>query len=179
MIRVCPNCLTERPLTEFYCEGTRDDLPCHWDLSGVDIGDPGGTQPPSPPGPTPIVPLVCPNGHAVGEGNLICPVCETPISGELLPPPPAPCQEPTPGMEPTVIDGWRLNVRLPVSTPVRERFIAVRESDGRRAELTLYAEGSEPDPAVTKPSASCLATASRRSSRQADGTTAHSRLRKN
>jgi serine/threonine protein kinase len=51
-------------------------------------------------------------------------------------------------MEPTVIDGWSLSARLPVSTPVGERFIAVRESDGRRAELTLYAEGSEPDPAV-------------------------------
>jgi serine/threonine protein kinase len=31
---------------------------------------------------------------------------------------------------------------------MRERFTAVRESDGRQAVLTLYAQGSEPDPAV-------------------------------
>jgi hypothetical protein len=56
--------------------------------------------------------------------------------------------EPTPGTEPTAVEGWRLNVRLLASSPVRERFVAVREKDGRQAVLTLYAQGSEPDPAV-------------------------------
>jgi primosomal replication protein N'' len=50
MIRICPNCRTERPLTEFYCEGNRDGLTCHWDLSGVEISEPGASSsPPAPP----------------------------------------------------------------------------------------------------------------------------------
>ena len=46
MIRLCPNCRTERPLTEFYCEGTRDGVTCHWDLSGVEISEPGAASSP-------------------------------------------------------------------------------------------------------------------------------------
>ena len=41
MIRLCPKCLTERPLTELSCEYTSDGKTCHWDLSGVDISAPG------------------------------------------------------------------------------------------------------------------------------------------
>jgi primosomal replication protein N'' len=37
---------------------------------------------------------------------------------------------------------------VPASSAIRERFVAVRESDDRQAVLTLFAEGSEPDPAV-------------------------------
>jgi primosomal replication protein N'' len=143
MIRLCPNCRTERPLTEFYCEGTRDGLACHWDLSGVEISEPGAARPPPAPLPTG---LRCSNGHAVGQGDLICPVCEAPVAGAIAPPSPAPGSELK--TEPTVVDEWRLNVRLPASSSVRECFVAVRESDGRQAMLTLYAEGAEPDPAV-------------------------------
>ena len=147
MIRLCPNCRTERPLTEFYCEGTRDGVTCHWDLSGVEFSEPGAARVPSGQAPAPTAPM-CPNGHAVGEGDLICPVCEAPVAGAVPRPPTAPHADPTLDTEPTVVEGWRLNVRLTASSPVRERFIAVRESDGRQAVLTLYAEGSEPDPAV-------------------------------
>ena len=35
MIRLCPNCDTERPLTEIFCEGTVDAHNCGWDLSAV------------------------------------------------------------------------------------------------------------------------------------------------
>lgn len=146
MIRLCPNCRTERPLTEFYCEGTRDGLTCHWDLSGVEIGEPGTiARPPSAPPPSAAGP-VCPNGHAIGQGDLICPVCEAPVGDAM--PPVSSTPESTPDLEPTIVEGWRLNARLPTSSPVRERFIAVRERDGRQAVLTLYAQGSEPDPAV-------------------------------
>jgi primosomal replication protein N'' len=145
MIRLCPNCRTERPLTEFYCEGNRDGLTCHWDLSGVEISEPGA--PSSPPAPAPTIPR-CPNGHAAGDGDLICLVCEAPIGGAIAPPSPPPPTAPPLATEATVIDGWQLNERLPASSSVRECFVAVRESDGRQAMLTLYAEGSEPDPAV-------------------------------
>ena len=143
MIRLCPNCRTERPLTEFYCEGTREGLTCHWDLSSVEIGEPGAALPEVTTTPAATI-AMCPNGHAVGEGDLICPVCEAPVATPIGRPHP----EPSLDAEPTLIEGWRLNVRLPGSSPVRESFVAVRESDNRRAILTLYAEGFEPDPAV-------------------------------
>src|SRR5262249_19031330 len=50
--------------------------------------------------------------------------------------------------EETVIEGWRLTLRLPTSSAVRERFVAVHAPDDRQAILTLYAPGSEPDPAI-------------------------------
>jgi hypothetical protein len=80
---------------------------------------------------------VCPNGHPVGAGDLICPVCESVVErGSAAPP------------EETVIEGWRLTAPLPASSAVRERFVAVHGAEDRQAVLTLYASGSEPDPAV-------------------------------
>ncbi|MCC6776085.1 MAG: DUF4011 domain-containing protein [Hyphomicrobiales bacterium] len=149
MIRFCPNCRTERPLTELFCEGTVDGQACHWDLSGVDIRAPG-TAPPSPPLPPPSA--VCPNGHPISVGDLICPVCESAIESTEASPhleegSAAPYDAGAPSEE-TVIEGWRLTVRLPASSAVRERFVAVRASDARQAVLTLYAPGSEPDPTI-------------------------------
>lgn len=149
MIRLCPNCRTERPLTEFFCEGALNGSTCHWDLSGVEISEPGAVRPrPVIPFPSAPATSVCPNGHAVGQGDLLCPVCEAPVTDTTSPSGPAPEPEPAPNTEPSVIEGWQVSDRLPSSSPVRERFIAVREPDGRRAVLTLYAQGSEPDTAV-------------------------------
>ena len=147
MIRLCPNCNTERPLTEFFCEGTRDGATCHWDLSGVKIDQPGALLRPVPEAPSSAPGPVCPNGHAVEQGDLLCPICELPV-GDLMTPPLPGSSEAAPDSESTVVEGWRLMGRLPASSPVRERFVAVRESDGRQAVLTLYAQGSEPDPSV-------------------------------
>jgi len=146
MIRFCPNCSTERPLTEFFCEGMRDGATCHWDLSVVEIVQPGTSPRPVSAALQTSGP-VCPNGHSVGPGDLLCPVCELPV-GVLAAPALFETPQAAPEAESTVVDGWRLQVRLPASSPVRERFVAVRESDGRQAVLTLYAQGSEPDPAV-------------------------------
>jgi primosomal replication protein N'' len=147
MIRLCPNCRMERPLTEFYCEGTREGVTCHWDLSTVEISEPGGASPEIAAAPAPTA-AMCSNGHPVGQGDLICPVCEAPVTGAIIPPPAAPHRETSSDTEPSLVQGWRLNARLQGPSPVRESFIAVRESDGRQAVLTLYAEGFEPDPAV-------------------------------
>ncbi|QNA83795.1 DUF4011 domain-containing protein [Sphingomonas sp. So64.6b] len=48
----------------------------------------------------------------------------------------------------TRVAGWRLLRRLPTTSAVRERYETVRDADGREAVLTLYANGSEPDPEV-------------------------------
>jgi serine/threonine protein kinase len=56
--------------------------------------------------------------------------------------------EPEPEAAETVIDGWRLHDRMAASGSVRERFVAVHQTDGQRGVLTLYAAGSEPDRAI-------------------------------
>ena len=149
MIRLCPNCDTERPVTEFFCEGTVDGHKCGWDLSLIDPTPPGPPQP-VPPAPTPSIPT-CRNGHANSPGDLICSTC-----GEILdePAPPVSQPEPRPRPDPepspveTIIDGWRLMDRIKSSSTVRERYTAIQDSSGRRGVLTLYATASEPDGAI-------------------------------
>jgi primosomal replication protein N'' len=145
MIRLCPNCSTERPLSEFYCEGTREGAICGWDLSGVEIREQGSPVPPIPKVPSVPVGNTCPNGHVVSVGDLICPVCEaTIVSGT----PDVPPGQAPPHDQPTMVDGWQLSSRLSASSPLREQYVAVRIADGRQAVLTLYAAGSQLDPAV-------------------------------
>lgn len=147
-IRYCPNCNTERELDESFCEGTVDGAPCGWNLSGVPIRLRGAGAPAPPPPAPPVDPapepqpppagLACPGGHPVGAGDLLCPTC-----GAFV--------DDTPAVDPgapSAVDGWELGRRLPTASRVRERFVAVHAESGRQAVLTLYAEGSDPDPAV-------------------------------
>ncbi|WP_209910142.1 AAA domain-containing protein [Bradyrhizobium elkanii] len=151
MIRLCPNCTTERPVTEIFCEGTLNGQTCGWDLSTVDITPRSATRPkPNPPvNPSASIPI-CRNGHQGSPGDLICSVCGEPIIERQEAPSPA---EPMPGPElapegETIVDGWRLQDRIASSSAVRERFVATRDSDGQRGILTLYAIGAEPDQAI-------------------------------
>ena len=151
MIRLCPNCNTERPLTELFCEGTIDGHNCGWDLSAVDITAPGArgnkpTEVRTPPGnPS------CRNGHPNFPGDLICGICGEPIEASHVESTQDERERPSETQPPeseTMIDGWRLLNRIASSSGVRERFVALRDSDGRRGVLTLYAPGSEPDQTV-------------------------------
>ncbi len=156
MMRFCPNCETERDLAELVCEGTVNGHSCGWDLSDVPIR-PKGWRPHSPAKDDSVdtsAPTVrtCSNGHPVDEGDLICPVCGANVDdAEDIPPAaPAPTTDADhaqPPEQPTSVDGWRLEGRLPVAGRVRERFCATHE-DGRQGVLTLYALGSDPDPDV-------------------------------
>lgn len=148
MIRLCPSCNTERPVTEFFCEGTVEGHNCGWDLSSVDVTTQGTSPAPVPGAPAPANPT-CPNGHPNTPGDLICSICGE-ILEEISAPAPQPETEPGSGPAPveTTIDGWRLQDRIVSSSAVRERFAAVREYDGRRGVLTLYAAFSEPDDAI-------------------------------
>lgn len=151
MIRLCPNCQTERPVTEYFCEGTVEGHNCGWDLSSVDVTPPNRPQPaPVPPAPTPSNPT-CRNGHTNSPGDLICSTCGE-ILDESAPPAPQSESRPEPDTElsptETIIDGWRLLDRIESSSTVRERYTAVQDSSGRRGVLTLYATASEPDGAI-------------------------------
>ncbi|PAY08525.1 histidine kinase [Bradyrhizobium sp. UFLA03-84] len=151
MIRLCPNCTTERPVTEIFCEGVVNGQTCGWDLSAVDITAPGTTKlKPSPPLTSQSKDPTCRNGHQGSPGDLVCGVCGEPIVESAEQPSPAE-PPPTPELPPeteTVVDGWRLQDRIASSSAVRERFVATRASDGQRGILTLYAVGSEPDQAI-------------------------------
>lgn len=153
MMRFCPNCRTERPLEEFYCEGTVEGGPCDWDLSQLPVR-PSGWRPSAvelPAEPALAPPVACPNGHAVEAGDLMCHVCGADVEGlspHIANGSGSGATDEAEATEATAIAGWRLERRLPSSSQVRERFVAASETTGREAILTLYAAGHEPDPDV-------------------------------
>lgn len=163
MIRFCPNCQTERSLDEMFCEGERDGHPCDWDVSSLPMR-PEGWRPEQAVAPAParLAGARCLNGHTLEPGDLICPECgadadETVADGS---PPPSPAGIGEPAQSgildtatelpsvPTAIGDWTLLRRVETGSQVQERYEAERASDGRRAILVLYAQGSEPDPEV-------------------------------
>ncbi|MBY8823220.1 AAA domain-containing protein [Sphingomonas colocasiae] len=163
MMRFCPNCATERSVGEIFCEGEIDGRQCDWPLSGVPIRAPGWRpDAAAPPPPSPAATPACANGHPAEPGDLICATCGADIveaeAATSAPPPPAagdatgtparPLQSAPASASKTMIGDWRLLRRLPTTSHVRERYEAARASDGREAVLTLYAQGSEPDPEV-------------------------------
>lgn len=164
MIRFCPNCRSERPIDEMFCEGELDGKLCDWPLSGVALRQPGWRPPEQESAASalsvePVAPQ-CANGHPVEAGDLICAICGADVatstgSGDAEEPAgplsvdtqtvSAPDDPPT---SETRIGEWRLLRRLATTSHVRERYEAVRDTDGREAIVTLYALGSEPDPDV-------------------------------
>ncbi len=144
MIRFCPNCQSERPLTEFLCLGQIAGADCGWDLSQIAI-HPEGWQPdisfPEPPPVDAQPSRLCPNGHAAEAGDLICPICSADVSEDTA----FTSGVASPG--PTRIAGWSVDRQLTTTSRVRERFL-VNNDEGHVAQLTLYALGSEPDDQV-------------------------------
>lgn len=149
LVRLCPNCGSERPSHEFQCENVVDGCDCGWSLleeplrpAGAPVATPVAAGPVLPPHPR----RFCANGHPLEDGDQLCMECGAePASG--------PTEQGAPDAatagpdEPTVIDGWPLRQRLPSGTGEPwERFLV--ERDGGDALLTLYNPGSEPDPAV-------------------------------
>ncbi len=155
MIRFCPNCQSERSLSEIFCEGSIQGQPCGWDLSAEAIHPAGwrpqpvltqeAIAPPASEPPAASAPL-CANGHPLQPGDLMCLECgAAPAEGPL------PMQAeatPQPAVTETLIDGWRLLRQIASSDGVRERYLAEHAEGARQAVLTLYRPGAEPDPAI-------------------------------
>ncbi|WP_116811556.1 AAA domain-containing protein [Steroidobacter cummioxidans] len=136
MIRLCPNCRTERALTELFCLGEFESAPCSWDLTSTPISEPGrGHEPQTPVG------AVCTNGHPMAVGDFLCAQCGADVATAIS-------ERPATAETSADIGGWRRVRELPSSDKVRERFIVARVTDGYQAEMSLYSVGSEPDPAV-------------------------------
>lgn len=171
MMRFCPNCETERLLHEIFCEGTVYGSPCGWDLSSEPIRETGWR-------PQPVITAQdiqktsgsttqeqgahCVNGHPLDEGDFICMVCGADLAESPLSDPQT--QEPSGAAMPafsasgeinapettdeTVIDGWRILETLSVTDGVRVRYLTEQIETRRRAVLTLYQAGCEPETAV-------------------------------
>lgn len=151
MIRFCPNCETERPADESFCEGFVGDVQCAWPLSSVPLRAEGWRPAPASTvagdAPAPAS-AQCPNGHPAALGDLICKICGEDINdagegGSGVDVPAAAGDEAAD--TPTSIDGWTILDRLPSAADIEQRFSAERESDGQTALLILYHEASEPD----------------------------------
>ena len=136
MMRFCPNCETERPITELVCEGVVDGRACGWDLNGLPLKAEGWRPAPPVIAAAPADGPTCQNGHAMSVGDLLCPVCGADLAEEALTSDGSPA-------EVTEIAGWRLERALPLTSETEARYLVSR--DGREAVLTLYAPGREPD----------------------------------
>ena len=162
MIRFCPNCKTERQLSELFCEGTYGGKRCVWTLSDEPVRQSGWRPEPVVTVEAAVAPVSksetisaqqghCTNGHAMDASDFICVECGADRLGEsgVSPAANGPGNvDAIPATQETVIDGWRL-LRLLGATPrVRDRYLAQREGDERLAVLTLYQHGAEPDPAI-------------------------------
>jgi primosomal replication protein N'' len=155
MMRLCPSCDSERDPSEVFCQGTVNGRECGWDLSTVPmrlVGWKPTVAQAADPAPVAEA-VVCTNGHPMEPGDLLCGACGADAASEASsaitePATAEAADDEEPGASPTVIAGWRLERAVGNGSPVRQRYTAVRQSDGEEALLTLYAQGSEPDPEV-------------------------------
>lgn len=142
LVRICPNCGSERPATEVSCQGEYQGRTCNWSLFDVPLATPGVPEParePLPPEGAAGSERLCVNGHPVSEGDLLCLICGADLASEVPEPPP---------LSETVIDGWRLVESLDTHSSIHERFVVEAEDGKRRALLTLYRARSEPDSSI-------------------------------
>ena len=163
LVRRCPNCGSDRLVSELFCENICNGIQCLWDLAGIEIRQEGATtEPATPTGPSAAIKR-CVNGHVMDAGDEMCLECgadfapviaedETDLSGTAagLGGLGENAQaEYTDDASPRVIGGWSLLRRRPTAapSPLYECFEA-SASDGRLALVTLYQLGAEPDPAV-------------------------------
>lgn len=156
MIRFCPHCLTERPLTEIFCAGQTQTQQgslqlCGWDLTLEPI-HPEGWRPEVQQTSPVEAPFGndgetqnhqqrhCENGHLMAEDDFICLECGADVAAEpVIEILSSPHQQ---------IGAWRLERRINGSDSPRERYFVTHCTEEKNGVLTLYQKGEEPDPAV-------------------------------
>lgn len=157
MMRFCPHCETERSLYEIFCEGTIETGVCGWDLSNEPIRE-SGWRPLSIVTAEELTEQIsslphCVNGHPMDEGDLMCMVCGGDlakldvIEQEVISAATQTLESASQAVE-TTIDNWRILNTLSTTDGTRERYLAERIEDKKRAVLTLYHAGAEPDVAI-------------------------------
>ncbi len=147
MMRLCPNCETERPITEYFCEGEVASQRCNWSLLDLPLKPPGWRPTAVVPAEVAVAvaPFTCTNGHGMKEGDLLCAVCGGDAATQDALPAPVSTGEET---SETVIAGWRVLRQISNTVGLRDRYLVEQAEGDRRGVLTLYYHGAEPDPAV-------------------------------
>ena len=152
MMRFCPNCQTERSLHEIFCEGVINGDVCGWDLSSVTISE-TGWRPQNVITVNDVLPgnpvARCVNGHIMDAGDLICMECGADLanidSSENTEQISSNQEELVTDSHITTIDNWQLLQLISQTDGVRERYLVKRLKDEKRAVLTLYHAGYEPN----------------------------------
>ena len=87
LIRNCPSCHSERPLSESHCQNIVDAKPCYFSLMTVMPVQAGNrTANTTANTESPIIAIAtCPNGHAISPGDLMCGVCGADIEEDSPP----------------------------------------------------------------------------------------------
>src|SRR5688572_18900254 len=116
-VRICPQCRTERSVTESFCETVIDSKLCSWPLSDEPTRRQGQVDEPSESPPR--VGGVCRNGHSVEIGDQICVVCGADLVGQAANPHARP-----PPDGPTEIDAWQVAESLP-GTAAWQRYLVI------------------------------------------------------
>ncbi len=174
-IRFCPNCESERTITEMFCEGTVDSQRCNWNLLDVTMR-PFGWR------PTPVVsaerlsgpldPLATPStttellttnrsttASAHERATPTPPECTNGHAMELgdlmcstcgadASPAASTIAASSQDQLSTVIAGWRVVRPISSTISLSDRYLVDEIASGRRGVMTLYHHGAEPDPTV-------------------------------
>ncbi len=151
LVRHCPNCASDRPVTEILCEGLKDGAQCLWPLSGEEIREEGAlTESPDNVPHDDAEHRRCLNGHAMEAGDELCLRCGADAAPVQVVAPKNPTQDSDPEPSaPEFIGNW-LIVRKHDAPSADTPFLIFdgRGTDGREVQITLYRPDAEPDPAV-------------------------------
>lgn len=156
MIRFCPHCLTERPLTEIFCAGQiqtehGNSQLCGWDLT-LEAIHPEGWRPEDvqvnsndfPANDTAEAENLhqrhCENGHPMDAEDFICLECGADVAAEGA------IDEPSSSYP--QIGSWRIERRVNATDSPRERYFVTHCDEEKSGVLTLYQKGEEPEPEV-------------------------------
>ena len=143
LIRNCPSCHSERPLSESHCQNIVDAKPCYFSLMTVMPVQAGNrTANTTANTESPIVAIAtCPNGHAISPGDLMCGVCGADIEEDS--PPIIEIEQPT-----QQIGDWIIENPIPSSNQSKCCFAVRHIHDQSPGFLTWYQEGVEPDRSI-------------------------------
>ena len=157
-IRLCPQCLSERPLAEMICGNDTGESQCGQPMTNIRPTSARGLNNKisesiqhNHKGTNELKNLdsaknklqktecrLCSNGHEIDPEDEECLICGEPVTDKKT----------DSANVHSVLPGWQLIQELPAVAGSKNRFVAKRIGDNHKAVITLFREGAEPDRAV-------------------------------